>query len=321
MMQEPIFLKAHLEEKIWGGQKLHSQFGLDLPSDQTGEAWVISGHEHGQSIVTSPEAFAGSTLVDFYHDHPEFFAGQTAERFPLLIKIIDAKEDLSVQVHPDDEYGLAHENDLGKTECWYIMDADPGAYLIYGHNAVNKAQFLEMVDQGDWDQLLRKVPVKAGDFFAVPAGTIHAIGGGVLILETQQSSNTTYRVYDYDRTDAQGNQRDLHIQQSVDVTLFPHKDTTAQGKLTELPGGCIQDYWTNEYFSVAKWTITDKLHIDLSKKYQLCTVLEGEGELAAAGQTWPLKAADAFILPSELNEVTISGSLSIMVAEDQSIEK
>ncbi|AMB97596.1 mannose-6-phosphate isomerase, class I [Aerococcus urinaeequi] len=315
-MQEPIFLKAYLEEKIWGGQKLRSQFNLDIPSDQTGEAWVISGHEHGQSIVTSPESLAGLSLSDLYQKHPEIFLGEVAERFPLLIKIIDAKEDLSVQVHPDDAYGLAHENDLGKTECWYIMDADPGAYLIYGHNAQNKEQFLEMVEENEWDQLLRKVPVHAGDFFAVPAGTIHAIGGGVLILETQQSSNTTYRVYDYGRKDAQGNERDLHIQQSADVTMFPHQDTLADGRTTELPGGSIQEFWTNEYFSVAKWTVEDNLHINLSDKYQLCTVLDGQGQVTVGDKAWDVKAADAFILPSDLSEVTLTGQFSLMVAEE-----
>lgn len=315
-MQEPIFLKAYLEEKIWGGQKLRSQFNLDIPSDQTGEAWVISGHEHGQSIVTSPESLAGLSLSDLYQKYPEIFLGEVAERFPLLIKIIDAKEDLSVQVHPDDAYGLAHENDLGKTECWYIMDADPGAYLIYGHNAQNKEQFLEMVEENEWDQLLRKVPVHAGDFFAVPAGTIHAIGGGVLILETQQSSNTTYRVYDYGRKDAQGNERDLHIQQSADVTMFPHQDTLADGRTTELPGGSIQEFWTNEYFSVAKWTIEDNLHINLSDKYQLCTVLDGQGQVTVGDKAWDVKAADAFILPSDLSEVTLTGQFSLMVAEE-----
>ncbi|GMR70579.1 mannose-6-phosphate isomerase, class I [Aerococcus viridans] len=315
-MQEPIFLKAYLEEKIWGGQKLRSQFNLDIPSDQTGEAWVISGHEHGQSIVTSPESLAGLSLSDLYQQHPEIFLGEAADRFPLLIKIIDAKEDLSVQVHPDDAYGLAHENDLGKTECWYIMDADPGAYLIYGHNAQNKEQFLEMVEENEWDQLLRKVPVHAGDFFAVPAGTIHAIGGGVLILETQQSSNTTYRVYDYGRKDANGQERDLHIQQSADVTMFPHKDTLADGHITELPGGSIQEFWTNEYFSVAKWTVEDNLHIKLSDKYQLCTVLDGQGQITVGDKTWDVKAADAFILPSGLGEITLSGQFRLMVAEE-----
>lgn len=315
-MQEPIFLKAYLEEKIWGGQKLRSQFNLDIPSDQTGEAWVISGHEHGQSIVTSPESLAGLSLSDLYQKHPEIFLGEVAERFPLLIKIIDAKEDLSVQVHPDDAYGLAHENDLGKTECWYIMDADPGAYLIYGHNAQNKEQFLEMVEENEWDQLLRKVPVHAGDFFAVPAGTIHAIGGGVLILETQQSSNTTYRVYDYGRKDADGKERDLHIQQSADVTMFPHQDTLADGRTTELPGGSIQEFWTNEYFSVAKWTVEDNLHINLSDKYQLCTVLDGQGQVTVGDKAWDVKAADAFILPSDLSEVTLTGQFSLMVAEE-----
>ncbi|MGH2118116.1 mannose-6-phosphate isomerase, class I, partial [Aerococcus sp. L_32] len=253
---------------------------------------------------------------DLYQQHPEIFLGEATDRFPLLIKIIDAKEDLSVQVHPDDAYGLAHENDLGKTECWYIMDADPGAYLIYGHNAQNKEQFLEMVEENEWDQLLRKVPVHAGDFFAVPAGTIHAIGGGVLILETQQSSNTTYRVYDYGRKDANGNERDLHIQQSADVTTFPHQDTLADGHITELPGGSIQEFWTNEYFSVAKWTVEDNLHIKLSDKYQLCTVLDGQGQITVGDKTWDVKAADAFILPSGLGEITLTGQFSLMVAEE-----
>ena len=196
------------------------------------------------------------------------------------------------------------------------MDADPGAYLIYGHNAQNKEQFLEMVEENEWDQLLRKVPVHAGDFFAVPAGTIHAIGGGVLILETQQSSNTTYRVYDYGRKDAQGNERDLHIQQSADVTMFPHQDTLADGRTTELPGGSIQEFWTNEYFSVSKWTIEDILHINLSDKYQLCTVLEGQGQVTVGDKAWDVKAADAFILPSDLREVTLTGQFSLMVAEE-----
>lgn len=315
-MLQPIFLKAYLEEKIWGGEKLQTQFGLDIPSKKTGEAWIISGHNHGSSVVSSPKEYEGATLADLYYQHPEIFGGEAADRFPLLIKIIDAKEELSVQVHPDDEYGLAHENDLGKTECWYIMDADPGAYLIYGHNAVNKEQFLEMVDHDEWDDLLRKVPVQAGDFFAVPAGTIHAIGGGVLILETQQSSNTTYRVYDYGRKDASGNERDLHIQQSADVTMFPHKDTIPEGTVTEVPGGKIQHYWTNEYFSVAKWTVNDKLVVALSDKYQLCTVIEGEGFVEVGDQSWPIKASDGFILPSDLAEVTITGELALMVAEE-----
>ncbi len=317
MIQEPIFLQAYLEEKIWGGQKLQTQFGMDIPSEHTGEAWVISGHEHGQSIVTSPEAYKGLKLADLYQQAPDIFGGQVADRFPLLIKIIDAKEDLSVQVHPDDAYGLAHENDLGKTECWYIMDADPGAYLIYGHNAADKQAFLDMVANNQWDDLLRKVPVKAGDFFAVPAGTIHAIGGGVLILETQQSSNTTYRVYDYGRKDAAGNERDLHIQQSADVTMFPHVDTKPTAELTKLEGGTSYDYWTNDYFAVFKWTVTDEMRLDLSRAYQLCTVIEGAGQITVGDQSWSIQAPDAFILPSDLSQVTLSGDMALMVAEER----
>ncbi|MBM9832937.1 class I mannose-6-phosphate isomerase, partial [Enterococcus faecalis] len=137
--------------------------------------------------------------------------------FPLLTKILDANDWLSVQVHPDDAYGLEHEGELGKTECWYILHADPGAEIIYGHEAKSREELEDWIKEGCWDKLLTRVPVCTGDFFYVPSGTLHAIGPGIVILETQQSSDTTYRVYDFDRPDDSGQLRPLHIQQSLDV--------------------------------------------------------------------------------------------------------
>lgn len=229
-MQEPIFLQPYFREKIWGGNKLKKDFNFDIPSDRTGEAWVISGHRNGQSIVTSPEELKGKTLDQVYKEKPELFDNPSSSDFPLLVKILDAQADLSVQVHPDDEYAQVHEGDLGKTECWYILSAEPGAKIIYGHHAEDEADFKRAVEDGNWQGLLREMPVQADEFYDVPHGTIHAIGAGITILEIQQSSDTTYRVYDYDRVDDEGNKRDLHIEDSIAVSKIPHTDPADERK-------------------------------------------------------------------------------------------
>lgn len=316
---QPIFLKAVLQDKIWGGSKLYTHFGLDLPSQTIGEAWSISAHPNGVSEVISPAEFAGMGLDELYQSHPELFGGVTEERFPLLTKILDANQNLSVQVHPDDKYGLEHEGELGKTECWYIISADPGSKIIYGHNAQTPEEFSAMVEEGRWDDLLREVPVKDGDFFYVPHGTIHAIGAGIVILETQQNSDTTYRVYDYGRTDAQGNERDLHIQQSLDVTQFPHQDPQVNITEDSQDGGKVIHYLTNEYFSVYKWDLKKSLTVDLPKEYYLATVITGEGEMEIDGKVYPLHLADSFILPSDIQSVTLRGDLEIIVSNPETV--
>ena len=223
MMTTPIFFNAVLQEKIWGGTKLHSLFNFTLPSDKTGEAWIISAHPNGISTIKSPAEYAGLGLDELYKTHPELFNGQQLASFPVLIKLLDASDDLSIQVHPDDEYALEHEGEYGKNECWYVVQAEPGAKIVYGHTAMTPEEFSEQIDNEAWSELFTEVTVKAGDFFDVPSGTIHAIGGGIVILETQQNSDTTYRVYDYNRTDDAGNPRPLHIQQTKDVTTIPHQ--------------------------------------------------------------------------------------------------
>ena len=192
-MAEPLFLKAQMHDKIWGGTKLRDEFGYDIPTETTGEYWAISAHPNGVSIVDNG-TYKGQGLDKLYREHKELFGNPKSEVFPLLTKILDANDWLSVQVHPDDAYALEHEGELGKTECWYVIAADEDSEIIYGHNAKSKEELAKMIEAGDWDNLLTKVPVKAGDFLYVPSGTMHAIGKGILILETQQSSDTTYRV-------------------------------------------------------------------------------------------------------------------------------
>lgn len=316
-MKEPIFLEAVLQTKIWGGEKLKTEFGMMLPNDSIGEAWSISAHPEGISCITSPSEYAGMSFKEFYLENPSLFGEDETTEFPLLVKILDAADDLSVQVHPDDVYGRQHEGELGKTECWYVISAEPNAKIVYGHNAETREDFASSVEKGEWSSLLREVSVKAGDFFYVPHGTIHAIGAGIVILETQQNSDTTYRVYDYDRVDDKGQKRPLHIQQSLDVTMFPHEDPALEIQEYVYEGGMITHYLTNEYFSVYKWEVTDELLVPLIAKYTLATVIAGAGDLEIDGQVYALKLADSFILPNAVREVRVRGNVTLITSNPE----
>jgi len=314
MMQEPMFLKPVFQEKIWGGSRLKSVFGFDIPNDKIGEDWAISAHPHGVSVVENGE-FKGQKLDDLWKEHKELFGHPTEPVFPLLIKILDAEDELSVQVHPDDAYGMKHEGELGKTECWYIIDAELGAEIIYGHHAKTREELAEMIKEGRWDDLLKKVPVKKGDFFYVPSGTIHAIGKGIMILETQQSSVTTYRVYDYDRKDASGQKRELDIQQSIDVTTVPAKTPELQIKEVRKGQSSIVTYLETDFFNVYEWDIKGITSFKKQAPYTLATVIDGAGELIVDNQTYLLEKGTSFILPNEINEWTVQGELTIIASE------
>jgi mannose-6-phosphate isomerase len=233
-----LFLEPVFKERIWGGKKLNTRFGYDLPYEKTGECWAISAHPNGSSIIKNGR-FKGRTLRDVYEKDRELFNHLASPRFPLLTKILDANDDLSVQVHPSDDYALTYEKDLGKTECWVVLEAEPGAKIIYGHNARTKEELRQMIESHRYNELLIEKEVKAGDFIYVPSGTIHALGKGLLILETQQSSDTTYRVYDYDRLDDQGKPRDLHIQKSIEVSTVPFVDVTPEPKILNYKASVI----------------------------------------------------------------------------------
>ncbi|EQC79331.1 Mannose-6-phosphate isomerase [Enterococcus sp. HSIEG1] len=259
--------------------------------------------------------FKGKTLADLWRDHQELFGHSEAPVFPLLIKILDAEDDLSVQVHPDDAYGMEHEGELGKTECWYIIDAEPGAEIIYGHHAQTKEELKAMIEDGRWDDLLTKVPVKKGDFFYVPSGTIHAIGKGIMILETQQSSDTTYRVYDYDRTDDQGKTRELHIQQSVDVTTVPAKAPELSIREIKQGSSAIVTYLETEFFNVYEWEVRGKLNLEQQADYTLMTVIDGYGQLVIDGHSYELKMGTSCILPNPIKKWTLQGELTVIASE------
>ena len=313
-MKEPLFLEAVLQEKIWGGTKLKDVFGYSLQSDKVGECWAISAHPNGPSIVKNGP-YKGLTLAEVWSQHRDLFGNAKGDVFPLLTKILDANDWLSVQVHPDDEYGQKHEGELGKTECWYIISAEPGAEIIYGHNAKSREELAEMIKSGDWDHLLRKVKVKTGDFFHVPSGTMHAIGAGIVILETQQSSDTTYRVYDFDRKDDQGNLRELHIQQSIDVLNIPgDKVPENQVKTEKFADAEITTLVKSDFFDVYKWQVHGEHEFTKVADYTLVAVLDGEGKLTVDGNEYPLKKGAHFILPSNVENWTLSGHLEIIAS-------
>lgn len=316
-MKSPLFLKPVFQERIWGGTTLKDEFGYEIPSDKTGECWAISAHPNGPSEVENGP-LAGKTLIDIWNDHRELFGNQEGKVFPLLTKILDAKNDLSVQVHPDDEYADKHENgELGKTECWYIIDCDKDADMIFGHEAQTKEELESMIANGEWNSLLKRVPIQPGDFFYVPSGTVHALCKGTLVLETQQSSDTTYRVYDYDRTDDQGNTRELHLEKAVDVTTVPNTagklndpERIVQGDLT------VTKFVEAQYFSVYKWSLNGSHKLQQDQPYQLFSVLEGQGSITTEDGTFDLKKGQQFILPATVREYELNGKLEFIVSHN-----
>ena len=314
-MMQPIFLSPIFQERIWGGQKLKTLFGYDLPYERTGECWAISAHPNGQSVVREG-TFTGLTLGELWASHPELFQS-SSPRFPLLTKILDASDNLSVQVHPNDEYANLHENgELGKTECWYILDAEPGAEIIYGHAAQTKEQLISYIKEGKWDDLLTKVPVQAGDFFYVPSGTIHALGKGIVVLETQQSSDTTYRVYDYNRMDKDGNTRELHLEKAIDVTTIPQVYVPTKPEQQNEDGIIITKLVSNEFFTVQKWDITNNVTLPAHTKYTICSVIAGQGSLQIGSESYALTKGDHFILPVNFGEYTLKGDFSVIISRE-----
>lgn len=321
MYNEPIFLKPVFQERIWGGEKLHTKFGYSIPSDKTGECWGISAHSNGESYVKNGP-LQGSRLAGIWAENPELFGYPKEETFPLLVKILDAAEDLSVQVHPDDNEAqeLEHGEAYGKTECWYVLEAEEGAELVLGHHAQSKKELSEYMKMGAWDRLLHRVPIQKGDFFYVPSGTIHAIGKGTLILETQQSSDTTYRVYDYDRQNPDGSQRELHTEKSIYVTKTPHENTQPERKsIVQSNEAEVEQLVSSSFFSVLHLNVKGSFKPDFTSSYQLVSVTEGNLEIQTAEKTVKAEKGDHFILPATLENSVFQGTAEMIVSSPEPI--
>ena len=309
MSNELIFLKPVFKNMIWGGDKLKKDFGYDVEGDNIGECWAISAHPNGDCTVISG-TYAGKKLSELWQSNRELFGGAEGDRFPLLIKIIDAKSDLSLQVHPDNEYAAANENgSLGKTECWYVLDCEEGATIVIGHNAKNKHELADMIHEKRWKELIREVPIKKGDFFQIEPGCMHAIKGGTVILETQQSSDITYRVYDYDRLQ-NGKPRELHIDKSIDVITAPFAPS-AYSPITEQKDGYrIKRLVECEYYTVEKITVDGKALLPADKKFMNVSVISGSGSVNGI----PVKKGTHFIVPFGFGTLDINGNAELIVS-------
>lgn len=306
----PVKLSPAFKDYLWGGTKLKEKYNKKSDLEIVAESWEMSCHKDGQSTVITGD-YAGKTLSEYVEILGKDALGKKAQKFsyfPLLIKFIDAKDNLSIQVHPEDSYALRVEGEYGKTEMWYVLEAEEGAYLYYGFNRdITKEEFSQRIKDNTILEVLNKVNVKSGDVFFIDAGTVHAIGAGLMICEIQQNSNTTYRVYDYDRRDKNGNARPLHIEKAIEVS-----------KLTKAPNpkstedDCLA---TCEYFTVKKAMVKGetRIKIDESSFISLIvvngtgTILLGDAELTA------VKGESVFV-PAQNGEIVLSGEMEVIVS-------
>lgn len=303
----PLKLKPAFKDYIWGGNRLKTLFNMQSDLDKIAEAWVLSCHKDGQSVVADGE-FKGLTLSEAVKKMGRDCLGTKGKKFdffPILIKLIDAKDNLSIQVHPDDEYALKNEGEYGKTEMWYIVDCEPGAYIYYGFNRqIDKEEFARRIEQNTLLEVLNKVEVKKGDSFFINAGTIHAICKGLMVAEIQQNSNTTYRVYDYGRLGADGKPRQLHIDKALQVTeLGP-----AQNYKSDDPATLSEC----EYFTVKKLELKDALEIEVDNTF-FVSLLSLSGSYTIGDLS--VNAGECVFLPANFGKVRLQGNAEILLTK------
>lgn len=308
------------KDYLWGGTRLREEYGKDIPLTPLAETWECSVHPDGESVVVNGE-FAGMTLREVLMLHPEYMGSKypSGSEFPIIVKFIDAKCDLSVQVHPNDAYARKYENQNGKTEMWYVLDADEDASLIYGFEHPVTEQILRnAVQDGTLGKHLHKVKVQKGDVYYVPAGTVHGIGAGTMVAEIQESSNVTYRVYDYDRVDKDGNKRELHFDKAcevMDMNMVSHKRNSRIVRCN--PGYSSEELCCCKYFRVTKISIVRRFCLNLLKEsFQVLLCIDGTGMLHSDSGSVPVQKGECVFVPAEDRvdrQFFIDGRLSILL--------
>lgn len=315
-MNEPIFLSPVFKDYIWGGNKLKTLFGKDTPYEITAESWEVSTNKNGKSIVTNGIG-KDKDLDELFNNkeiRSQIFGTKTVnmEKFPLLIKFIDANSNLSVQVHPDDAYAFEKENgDKGKTEMWYIMECKEGAQIICGmREDVKQEELPTILKSENVADYLNFVPVEQGDCIYIPSGTIHAILGDTLICEVQQNSDLTYRVYDWGRVGKDGKPRELHVDKAVDVVKAgsrPDIKKTATWREGE------QNMICSDFFKTDKVIVKENLKDNsCSETFYAMNVVKGSGSIEVNGKTYSLKLGDSFIIPACLGEYELCGNMELL---------
>lgn len=312
----PLLFQPEFKERVWGGRALE-QFGLKLPEGHIGEGWMIADHPNGTTTVVNGE-LAGRGLDEIREQlGREWFGAkgfsEVNGRFPLLIKLLDCNDNLSVQVHPTDDYEGLPKGELGKTEMWYVLDAKPDAKIIYGlKDDVTRADLQQALESDSVMELLREVPVKAGDTFYIPAGTVHALCAGVVVAEIQQNSDTTYRIYDYNRPGLDGKPRELHIEDSLNVTAYEGSGATSMSTEAAVPGHWLE-LARSPYFIVEKGIVTGPWELSTSEdSFTILVICDGEGVISWKNGSQAFTSGQCFLLPANLGNYKLEGNSTVL---------
>jgi mannose-6-phosphate isomerase len=328
-MLYPLKFNPVYKDYIWGGRNLEN-IGKQLPKGIVAESWEISSHPDGITTVLNGE-FKGMALPSLWTKFGRQISGsmlpqKDVDKFPLLVKFIDANDNLSVQVHPDDNFAAMHENgERGKNEMWYILSAEPGAKVIYDVvTGTTREEFSHAVRDNNTEKYLKQIEVYAGDVIYIPAGLIHSIGKGIMLVEIQQNSNTTYRVYDFDRVDKTGCKRPLHIEKALEVVSFSNSERKVKhpGLEIQLSLGCSKNYIiANKHFCVEVYEIDGTLHESTDERSFLAYVfIEGAGTIYYDSGYIGVKAGESILIPASLGNYTIEGNLKALKSYVPDIE-
>jgi len=304
-MVYPLTFKPVYKERIWGGRILENLLGRKLPAGKIGESWELYSHKNGMSIVENGD-LAGKTLAELVADYKETLMGQDynpSGYFPLLIKVLDANDQLSVQVHPDDEYAYRVDKEAGKTEAWYVLAAKSDARIIYGlREEITKEDFRAAVKAGKVMACLREVPAKKGDMIYIPSGLVHALLGGVVVYEVQQNSDTTYRIYDYNRVDRNGQTRELHIEKALEVITFGQQPAVDFNK----------DSIACPYFKMQKMWLENEISDTTQDHFLIYCIIGGQGKISYRNGMVTVRRGETVLIPASLGEFKVSGHLEFL---------
>lgn len=308
----PFLLGYSVRDYIWGGTKLIEDWNKKTTSDKIAESWELSVHPKSQSYILNGKL--KGCLNDIIEQYPEILGEKGMEQitFPVLVKLINAAKPLSVQVHPDDEYALVNEGQMGKCEMWYVCEAEQNGEIYLGLNQdLTKDEIASSIENNTIEKYLNKIKVNKGEFYLVPTGVLHAIRAGVTLLEIQQNSDVTYRVYDYDRKDDNGKKRELHIDKALNVIDTRKFDLPAQiFNYTEVNGYKVRELVDCKYFKTKEYVISDELQLYNKDSFVAFTVIEGEGFVGK----YNIGKGNTVLIPANHTE-TIKGKLTVITVE------
>jgi mannose-6-phosphate isomerase len=311
----PLQFEPILKERIWGGEKLKTLLNKPITSNSTGESWELSTVEGDVSVVANG-LHKGKSLTELINENPNEILGtkvyhQFGKQFPLLFKYLDAREDLSIQVHPNDELAKKRHNSFGKTEMWYVLQADKDSRIIVGFKENSNANdYLENLKNKTLLSILDDVEVAVGDVFFLETGTVHAIGAGLVIAEIQQTSDITYRLYDFDRLDAAGNQRELHVDLALDAINYNKVDTHKKYDKVPNESNTVVEC---PYFTTNFLPLEGKISVEKSgNSFTVYMCVDGSFELESEGIQYQYKKGDTVLVPAALKAFSINGKASIL---------